>query len=75
MSRVVESKIIASWQGLRIWQVQQATGLARSTIYEMVKRGEFPRMHAISKRVSIWHAAEVQAWLEAKMKGVAHEAA
>lgn len=63
-----------AWCVMRVWQVQQATGLARSTIYEMVKRGELPSPQKLSARVSVWKASEVQAWLEAKMKGATHDA-
>ena len=37
--------------------------LADSTIYEMERRGDFPRRFALSPRCVVWDLAEVEAWL------------
>ena len=44
---------------LRIAQVIELTGLSRSTIYAMVKRGEFPENHPIGSRAVAWREADV----------------
>ena len=41
----------------------ELTGLSRSTIYAMVKRGEFPENHSIGSRAVAWREAEVLQWL------------
>jgi prophage regulatory protein len=38
--------------------------LADSTIYEMEKRGEFPRRFNLTQRCVVWDPEEVEAWLE-----------
>ena len=48
---------------LRIAQLMELTGLSRSTIYAMVKRGEFPENHPIGSRAVAWREAEVLQWL------------
>ena len=41
----------------------ELTGLSRSTIYAMIKRGEFPENHPIGSRAVAWREAEVLQWL------------
>ena len=48
---------------LRIAQVIELTGLSRSTIYAMVKRGEFPENHPIGSRAVAWREGDVLEWL------------
>jgi len=48
---------------IRRHQLRQIVPLADSTIYEMEKRGEFPRRFALSPRCIVWDLAEVEAWL------------
>ena len=38
--------------------------LADSTIYEMEKRGEFPRRFNLTPRCVVWDLEEVERWLE-----------
>lgn len=40
--------------------------LSDSTIYEMEKRGEFPRRFSLTARCVVWDFDEVQAWVKAK---------
>lgn len=40
--------------------------LADRTVYDMEKRGEFPRRIALTSRNVAWDLAEVQAWIEAR---------
>ena len=47
-------------------ELHQMVPLADSTIYEMEKRGEFPRRFALSPRCVVWDLAEVEAWLASR---------
>lgn len=38
--------------------------LAETTIYEMERRGEFPRRFNLTPRCVVWDLAEVEAWIE-----------
>lgn len=40
--------------------------LSTRTIYNMEKRGEFPRRIALTSRNIAWDLSEVEAWIEAR---------
>jgi prophage regulatory protein len=50
---------------LRRPDVETRTGLSRSTIYEWMKRGEFPQPVKLGVRIVAWRESDVTAWLEA----------
>ena len=49
---------------LRLPEVEQATGLKKSTIYLMQKRGEFPRCVQLTPRCVAWPASRVYQWVQ-----------
>jgi|DeeseametaMP2100_FD_k123_159865_3 prophage regulatory protein len=49
---------------LRLPDVEEITGLKRSTIYLMVKNREFPRPVRLTKRASAWRHSEIQSWID-----------
>lgn len=51
---------------LKLPQVVERTGLGRSMIYEMVKRGEFPAPVKLSVRSVGWLESAVDAWIESR---------
>lgn len=51
---------------IRKKQLKEMVPLADSTIFEMEKRGEFPRRYALTPRTAVWDLAEVEAWLAAR---------
>jgi prophage regulatory protein len=46
--------------------VETLTGLSRSTIYEWMKRGEFPQPVKLGARLVAWREADVIAWIESR---------
>lgn len=44
-------------------EVQRLTGLATSTLYDLMKKDRFPRPLAVSERVRRWPMSEVTAWM------------
>ena len=46
--------------------VQNVTGLSRSTIYAMMAEGTFPKPVKLGKRAVAWREADVKAWLESR---------
>ncbi|GGN63178.1 transcriptional regulator [Novosphingobium indicum] len=48
---------------VRRQQLKEMVPLADSTIFEMERRGEFPRRYALSPRTVVWNLDEVEAWL------------
>jgi prophage regulatory protein len=47
----------------RIRRVSNITGLARSTIYGLIKEGKFPKPMKLSMRAVGWTSASVFQWL------------
>ena len=53
---------------LRLAQVIDATGLGKTTIYELQAEGTFPKRVKITSHSVGWVEAEVQAWLANRIK-------
>jgi len=47
--------------------VEDRTGLSRSTIYQMMKEGRFPKPVRIGGRAVAWPETEVDAWIDARL--------
>jgi prophage regulatory protein len=52
---------------LRRAEVERATGLPRSTIYELMARGAFPKPIRLSARAVGWMESEIAAWQRARL--------
>lgn len=48
---------------LRRKQVEQAVGLSRSTIYQRIKDGTFPRAIPLGGRMVGWRASDIELFL------------
>ena len=46
-------------------EVETRTGLSRSTLYDWMKRGDFPMPVKLGTRLVAWRESDVTAWLEA----------
>jgi prophage regulatory protein len=53
---------------LRLPSVESLTGLKRAHIYNLAKKGEFPRPLKIGARASAWRETQVQAWIEERIR-------
>lgn len=49
---------------LRIEQVMEITALGRSTIYDRMKRGQFPERRKLGHRCSRWAESDITAWID-----------
>jgi len=58
---------------LKRQQVEEITTLSRSSIYDMIKRGVFPKPIKIGERAVAWREADIIAWLDARMAAVSDE--
>ena len=47
-------------------EVEALTGLSRSTIYELMDRGEFPRPVLIGRRAVAWRESDLAKWQAAR---------
>lgn len=52
---------------IRTREVVDRTSLSRSLLYEMVRRGTFPRPIGISSRRTAWPESEVSRWITENM--------
>ena len=48
---------------LRLPQVKAIVGLSRSTIYENVAAGCFPKQHKLTRHAAGWRLGDIRAWL------------
>lgn len=48
---------------LRIKQVMEKTGLSRSSIYVLCKKGDFPKQAPLGRKIVGWLEEEVDHWL------------
>ena len=39
-------------------------GVSKSTLYNLEKRGDFPKHRMITPRLAVWSEAEIEQWLE-----------
>ena len=53
---------------LRRKDVQNRTGLARSTIYLYVQQGSFPKPVTLGRRAVGWLESEVSAWITERVR-------
>jgi prophage regulatory protein len=56
---------------LRRPDVEDRTGLSRSTIYAMMAEGQFPRPIKLGKRAVGWPESAITRWLESRQSKVA----
>lgn len=56
---------------LRRPEVEERTGLTRSTIYRWMKSGDFPQAVRLGPKMIAWREADIDQWIESKTKGVA----
>lgn len=48
---------------LRIAEVVSKTGVSRSTIYELMGKGEFPMARRLTSRTVGWDDSEIDGWM------------
>jgi prophage regulatory protein len=61
-------------QFLRREQVIAKLGISKTTLYNLEKAGKFPHHFMVTPRCAVWHADEVDAWMQQRA-GVATSAA
>jgi prophage regulatory protein len=57
-----------------IWRfptVKARTGLSRTTIYDWMRDGRFPKARRIGRHAVGWDSQEVEAWIAAQLREVA----
>ena len=54
---------------VKIREVIALTGLSRSSIYLLIKKGTFPAQVKLSSRSSGWYQSEIKTWMDALPRG------
>ncbi len=53
---------VASGRYLRLPDVKAETGLGKTSIYHLIREGEFPKPVKISSRAVAWREGAIEAW-------------
>lgn len=48
---------------LRINQIVEKTGIAKSTIWLWVSEGKFPKPIKLSPRITVWEEEKIEKWM------------
>jgi len=48
---------------IRIQEVMDKVGIARSTVWDMVKKGTFPKPRKLSPKVTVWVDVEIDEYI------------
>jgi prophage regulatory protein len=59
---------------LRLPETEQATGLKKSTIYLLMKRGGFPRSVQLTARCVAWPESQVLQWVQDRISSTTMDA-
>ncbi|NQY21925.1 MAG: AlpA family phage regulatory protein [Campylobacteraceae bacterium] len=51
---------------LRVSEVVNKTGVAKSTIWLWVKENKFPKPIKLSPRITVWAEDKIEEWIESK---------
>ena len=51
---------------LRRREVEEITGLGRSSIYRLMQEGEFPQRVLVGPNAVRWKASDIAAWVESR---------
>lgn len=54
---------------LKMPQVSEVTGLSKSSIYELIRDGKFPKQIKLSVRSVGWLESDIDSWLDARIAG------
>jgi prophage regulatory protein len=54
---------------LRLADVRQRVPYSRSTIYQKISRGEFPKPIGIGERAVAWLESDIDAWIASRVEG------
>ena len=66
MLTVLPVEIVEAKPVIRRLQLRDLVPLADTTIYEMEKRGEFPKRFYLTPRCPVWDLGEVNHWLASR---------
>ena len=54
---------------LRLPKVLELVGIKKTKLWEMIKKGKFPRQRKLGTKTSVWSFLEIQQWIEGVKNG------
>lgn len=54
---------------LRLPKVLELVGIKKTKLWEMIKKGRFPKQKKLGSKTSVWSFMEIQQWIEGVKKG------
>ena len=54
---------------MRRRSVERMTGLSKSTLYRLIKKGEFPQPLRLTRKAVRWRREEINEWLSHRPRG------
>ena len=57
---------------LRLSQILQLIPIGKSTLWEKVKKGEFPKQIKLGTKISVWKESDVQAYINSHCNGISN---
>ncbi|WP_133012569.1 AlpA family phage regulatory protein [Marinomonas flavescens] len=55
---------------LKLQQVMDKTTLCRSSIYNLIKAGDFPKNVTVMGKRKAWLESEIEDWMMSKIEGI-----
>ena len=55
---------------IRIKELAAMLGIAKSTIYRLVKENKFPKQIKLTERTSVWRLSVINAWVKERESSV-----
>ncbi|AWX99291.1 transcriptional regulator [Marinomonas primoryensis] len=55
---------------LKLQQVMDKTSLCRSSIYNLINAGKFPKNVTVMGKRKAWLESEIEDWMMSKMEGI-----
>lgn len=53
---------------MRLRQVIAATGLSKTSVYDLIRANAFPRQVRLSEKRSGWIKSEIEAWMQSRIE-------
>jgi len=73
MSNSATSENKTSSRLIRLPEVRRRVPLCRATLYQLIAQGRFPKPISLGERAVAWVESEIDAWVEAKVRGTRGE--
>ncbi len=68
MSNKYRNGIAMSHQVLKLYEVKVRTGKSRSSIYDGIKEGTFPRQITLGPRAVGWLESSIDQWIQSRIE-------